>query len=445
MIELTAGLDVTPTVRLVRPLAEGGMGKVWIAQHTALATEVVVKFLGKDFVENADAVARFKREAAVSASVKSPHVVQVLDYGILAGGPPFIVMEHLEGRDLGEHLETFGPMAPQDVAALVAQVAKGLGKAHQVGVVHRDIKPSNIFLCDGEGGDIFVKLLDFGVAKSTQRADDKTTTGMVIGTPHYMSPEQILADREVDARSDIWSLGVVAFQALTGKLPFDGATVGAITLAIHHSTPRVTTYRPELLAAVDEWFAKACAREPEARYATAREAAQALTAAVGDAPGHQLVRPPMLSLPDPSEPNLAAAAVPPRRPETSLSTSFPVAATGRRKPPVAYLAAAGAALLLLGILTVVAFQKPSTNDTTNAAANAVPPPTTTTAAATTTVPAPSAEPTERATTTAQPSVTADKPAVPTKPTAAPVAKPSARPTSPAPRPTSKKRNDDDIK
>lgn len=442
MIELTAGLDVTPTVRLVRPLAEGGMGKVWIAEHTALATEVVVKFLSKDFSDNADAVARFKREAAVAASVKSPHVVQVLDYGVLTGGPPFIVMEHLEGRDLGEHLEAFGPMGLPDVAALVAQVAKGLGKAHQVGVVHRDIKPSNIFLCDGDGGEIFVKLLDFGVAKRTQLADNKTTTGMVIGTPHYMSPEQILADREVDARSDLWSLGVVAFQALTGKLPFDGATVGAITLAIHHSTPRVTAHRADLSPAVDEWFAKICAREPDARYASAREAAQALTAAVGDAPsGHQLVRPPMLTLPDPSEPSLGAAAISSPRPVTSLSTSFPVSSAAKRKPPVAWIAGAAVAVLGLAILTVVAVQKPSKETPTSAAANVAPP-------SPAAVPSAQASASEPASPAPEPSATADVPAsTSTAAAAKPVvgAKPMSRPGTPAMRPTTKKRNDDDIK
>ncbi len=441
MIELTAGLDVTPTVRLVRPLAEGGMGKVWMAEHTALGTEVVVKFLSKDFAENTDALARFKREAAVSASVKSPHVVQVLDYGVLAGGPPFIVMEHLEGRDLGEHLEAFGPMTAPDVAALVAQIAKGLGKAHQAGIVHRDIKPSNIFLCDGDGGEIFVKVLDFGVAKRTQRADDKTTTGMVIGTPHYMSPEQILADREIDPRSDLWSLGVVAFQALTGKLPFDGATVGAITLAIHHSSPRVTAHRPDLPAAIDTWFSTICARDPDARYATAREAAQALTAAVGDVrTSHPLVRPPMLTLPEPSEPSLGAAAISSPRPPTSLSTSFPVAPTARRKPPVAWIAAAGVALLGLGVLTVVAFQRPSTAATANASTNAVTPPPVVASSA---PPAAATTPVPTSSTIAEPSATVETSArAPAAAKAPSTTKPAARPAT---RPTTKKWNDDDIK
>src|SRR5262245_30015180 len=147
-------------IHLLRPIGEGGMGKVWVARHKGLETEVVVKFLARDLgSDQKDAEARFAREAAAAAAVKSPHVVQVFDHGITSDGVRYIVMELLEGRDLSQHLAEKGPMSPADVAAIIAQAAKALSKAHQAGVIHRDIKPENIFLCDGEAGEMFVKVL----------------------------------------------------------------------------------------------------------------------------------------------------------------------------------------------------------------------------------------------------------------------------------------------
>src|SRR5262249_21366244 len=160
--------------------------------------------------------------------------------------------------------------------------------------IHRDIKPDNIFLCDGEGGEMFVKVLDFGVAKRESGvAATKTTTGAVVGTPYYMSPEQILGEGEVDPRTDIWALGVVAFESLTGTRPSDGATVGAVTLAIHSVQPVPSALVPTLPVAVDEWFRRACARYPNQRFGSAREAAQALLAAVDGVapPSEPLFRP----------------------------------------------------------------------------------------------------------------------------------------------------------
>jgi len=268
-------MKVNQAVSLLRPLGQGGMGRVWVAAHATLETEVVVKFMATEAAVHADAVTRFSREAALSAAVKSPHVVQMLDHGVTAGGTPYIVMEKLEGKDLADHLAAYGRMAPKDVASIVTQVAKALGRAHQAGVIHRDIKPENIFLCDGEGGEMFVKVLDFGIAKAQMTVGSSTTTGSVVGTPYYMSPEQIVGEREIDGRTDIWSLGVVVFESLTGVKPFEGSTIGAITLALHSATPRITAHANWLPPTFDEWFAKACARDPQARFASAREAAQA--------------------------------------------------------------------------------------------------------------------------------------------------------------------------
>jgi serine/threonine-protein kinase len=255
------------------------MGTVWIAEHLVLETHVVVKLMTKQVAGHPEGATRFAREAAIAAAVKSPHVVQVFDSGVTADGVAYIVMELLEGRDLGADLVTNGRMEPAEVAVVVAQLVKALATAHRVGVVHRDIKPENVFLCDVEPGEIFVKLLDFGTAKDEQRAPYATVTGQLLGTPYYMSPEQLLGG-EIDARADIWSLGVLAFEALTGTRPFEGATVGAITLAIHTQSPRMTDVVPGLPPALDQWFARACARDPAERFPTVRMAGEAFADAL---------------------------------------------------------------------------------------------------------------------------------------------------------------------
>jgi serine/threonine-protein kinase len=272
---------VTPNLRLVRPLGHGGMGVLWIAQHRTLDSEVVVKFLSDELADDAAAAERFAREAAAAARVKSPHVVQILDYGVTASATPFIVMELLEGRDLGAHIEVHGALSREETTAVVHQLAKALMKTHAAGLVHRDVKPSNIFLCDGDG-DLFVKLLDFGIAKRAPSAEVQSTgSGRCVGTPRYMSPEQIVGDG-VDARSDLWSLGVVAFECLTAKRPFEGETLGALALAIHTlPLPRPTDVMPSLPPEMDAWFARACARPVEERFASAIEAAESLARALG--------------------------------------------------------------------------------------------------------------------------------------------------------------------
>jgi serine/threonine-protein kinase len=275
---------VTSNVRLVRPLGEGGMGSVWVAEHLSLRTSVVVKFMAKELADSPDAIARFSREAAAASQVKSPHVVQMLDHGFLEGGPPYIVMELLEGTDLEHHIkDNGGRLPPSEVVTVVLQLARALGKAHTSGIVHRDIKPSNVFLLDAGGGEVFVKLLDFGIAKgqAVNIQGSTTRSGTFVGSPFYMSPEQVVGARDIDFRSDLWSLGVLAFEALVGRKPFVADTLGALALKIHRDPmPVPTAHQPDLPPALDVWFGKACAREPGDRFASAREMADALAAAL---------------------------------------------------------------------------------------------------------------------------------------------------------------------
>jgi len=284
----TEGELVTPKIRLVRPLGAGGMGSVWLADHLALHTQVVVKFISAELANHKEAIARFEREAAAASQVKSPHVVQILDHGVTDEGTPFIVMELLEGRDLAVHLEKFGRMTVGEVAEVVAQLCRALSRAHERGIVHRDIKPQNIFLCDAGSGELFVKLLDFGIAKgaSVEKLDTNTKTGTVVGSPYYMSPEQLVGAKDIDFRTDLWSVGVVAFEALTGMRAFDGETVGALALRIHNDPLPIPSARNDNLPpTVDEWFEHACARGPSGRFHSAKEMADAFAvAATGHGP-----------------------------------------------------------------------------------------------------------------------------------------------------------------
>ncbi len=277
---LAPGQLAVPNVTLTRKIAEGGMGSVWEGNHLALHTTVAVKFVLAELGENEEAVARFEREATAAARIKSPHVVQVLDHGLTENdGVPYIVMELLEGEDLEARLDR-EPRLPLDlVAHLVGQAAKALTKAHSLGIVHRDIKPSNVFLTD-VGGDTFVKLLDFGIARLSMADVGRarvTQTGAMLGTPVFMSPEQMTHAKDVGPGADLWSLGVVAYLALTGRLPFDEETIAGIAMAIERGVfPAATSFVADLPPNIDKWFSKIFKKDPKARFASAREMADAL-------------------------------------------------------------------------------------------------------------------------------------------------------------------------
>jgi len=275
---------VTPSLRLVRELGSGGMGRVWIADHLVLGQRVAVKFMAPELADEPGAVSRFSREAVAASEVRSEHVVQMLDHGLSDEGSPYLVMELLDGCDLATLLTRHRVLAPVKVTHVVTSIAKGLARAHERGVIHRDVKPSNVFLVGPESDRPLAKVLDFGIAKTASPDATATATGVSLGTVHYMSPEQVLA-KPLDHRTDIWSLGVVAFEALTGTVPFDCASMGSLALALHtRPFPKPSMRAPSLGTAFDEWTQRACAREPADRFASMHEASGALTRAL-DASG----------------------------------------------------------------------------------------------------------------------------------------------------------------
>ncbi|HSO34908.1 MAG TPA: serine/threonine-protein kinase [Labilithrix sp.] len=299
MTPLHPGYQVADGLMLVRHLGQGGMGTVWIAYHGKLGIEVVVKFLSESLVSDTEALARFKREAGSMVQVKSPHVVQTLDHGITATGNPYIVMELLEGEDLASTLRARGKLSPGEVMHIVDGVASALAKAHERGIVHRDIKPANVFLCAATPRP-FVKVVDFGISK---RVGDLTltATNAFIGTPSYMSPEQI-SGAGVDARTDTWALGVLAYLALTGSPPFQGDSLATLVYAVTNTSPaKPSAVDPSLPPAVDAWATRALARDPGRRFSSALELADALANALGES-----VRARPMTVPPPA-PRLVAA------------------------------------------------------------------------------------------------------------------------------------------
>ncbi len=260
------------------------MGTVWLARHLALDIDVALKFIDSSLTRQPDYVDRFRREARAAAQIKSPHVVGVLDYGTDVEGRPFMAMEYLEGVTAGEFLKVHGRLTPLTVARIVTHAARGLGKAHALGVVHRDIKPENLFLCGDSEEDSFVlKVLDFGVAKAGLSSNGQgTMAGQLIGSPAYMSPEQAHGHKFVDHRTDLFSLAVVAYQCLTGTRAFKGSGVGELLLSICSTTPAAPTkVVSDLPPEIDAWFEKALAKEADARFQSARELGATFCDALG--------------------------------------------------------------------------------------------------------------------------------------------------------------------
>jgi serine/threonine-protein kinase len=251
------------------------MGTVWQADHLVLNSKVAIKVLGPEVAQDAEALARFLREAQSAASLRSPHVVQILDHGV-DEGQPYIAMELLEGESLAERLVRDGTLSPVETSRIITHMARALARAHEAGIVHRDLKPDNVFLVRNDEEHL-AKLLDFGIAKATGKLTSgigrATRTGTVMGSPYYMSPEQAEGLKTLDHRTDIWALGVIAFECLLGQRPFDGESVGGLVLAICTRPMPVPSKFGKVPAGFDRWFAKACSRDLKQRYSSAKQAA----------------------------------------------------------------------------------------------------------------------------------------------------------------------------
>jgi serine/threonine protein kinase len=272
--------------RLTTLIGRGGMGSVWEGTHATLGTHVAVKFIESEYAESPEARNRFENEARAAARLRSKHVVEVYDHGVTDDGRPFIVMEYLRGEPLDKRLDRVGRLPARETARIVMQVCRALAKAHAAGIVHRDLKPENVFLVwDEEDGADVVKVVDFGIAKFTDNQlgnSSATRTGSVLGTPYYMSPEQARGLRSVDHRSDLWSVGVIAYRCIVGALPFEGEAVGDLLVKLCTAPlPVPSQLALDVPPGFDAWFSKALSREPEGRFSSASELAEALGAVCG--------------------------------------------------------------------------------------------------------------------------------------------------------------------
>jgi eukaryotic-like serine/threonine-protein kinase len=268
-------------------IKRGGMGAVYRGKHVMMDKTVAIKVLRPSLAGDDSVVARFSREAKAASRISHPHAVSVTDFGEAENGVVFLVMEYLDGRTLKDVIRSEGPLPLPRIVEIVRQVSGALDAAHQQGVVHRDLKSDNIMLSQTNGGD-WAKVLDFGIAKIQQpegaRDNDITAANLVIGTPQYMSPEQCSQTGPIDARSDIYSLGVIVFEMLAGRVPFTGDSPTVIMMKqVQDEPPSVLESRPDVPASVDRLVKKALAKQPIDRFQTAGQLSEALTKAAADA------------------------------------------------------------------------------------------------------------------------------------------------------------------
>jgi eukaryotic-like serine/threonine-protein kinase len=337
--------------RLIRQLGQGGMGSVWLAHHLVLNASVALKFIDAERLD-VESLQRFLGEARMAAALRSPHVVQILDYGV-EDDTPHIAMELLEGETLAERLARVGRLEPPDAARVIQQVSRALGRAHDAGIVHRDLKPENVFIVANDDDEV-VKVLDFGIAKGNRAtlgssAAVATSTGALLGTLYYMSPEQVDGGKSLDHRSDIWSLGVLSFKLLLGHLPFAGDSVGRVVLAICSRPLPVPSSVGQVPPGFDGWFARACAREPGDRFGSVREAARDLLALCE---GNRPAAAPASDRDAPSGEALGEGAVGPIATTTQRAT-YAEPKSSRRAPRVGRRALALAVATLLAALLVL--------------------------------------------------------------------------------------------
>jgi len=310
------GSTLSGRYTVTRKIGQGGMGAVYEAKHTAIGGRFAVKVLLDKYARREAIVARLKQEAQLATSLDHEHIIRVTDFGSTDDGRTFVVMEFLEGESLAERLGRETRMPEQQILRIASQAASALAAAHAKGIVHRDIKPENLFLIKRKEQD-FVKVVDFGISKNLRASDEQeeqprlTQTGMVLGTPLYMSPEQARGDEDLDHRVDIYALGVIMYEAATGRVPFAGTNYLSVISQVLNDDPKpVRELRPELSDEFEAIVARTMAKKREDRYASANALLEDLTALLDD-PTHSTERAKITSprrrLPRPKIPKLAWA------------------------------------------------------------------------------------------------------------------------------------------
>ncbi|MGH7436281.1 MAG: serine/threonine protein kinase, partial [Polyangiaceae bacterium] len=286
-IGVKAGDVLAGKYQVERVLGVGGMGVVVAAHHIQLDEKVALKFLLPSALSNPEAMARFEREARAAVKIKSEHVARVSDVGKLDTGSPYMVMEYLEGSDLAGMLEKRGPFAVEEAVDFLLQACEAIAEAHVLGIVHRDLKPANLFCVRRADGRLSIKVLDFGISKmgvgtggpqsSTGRDVSMTRTTAIMGSPLYMSPEQMQSSKQVDTRSDIWALGVILYELVAGKTPFDADVVTELVIKIATQPPApLRMIKTDIPQGVEEIIMRCLEKEAGARYRNVGELAVAL-------------------------------------------------------------------------------------------------------------------------------------------------------------------------
>ncbi|WP_437719369.1 serine/threonine-protein kinase [Sorangium sp. So ce448] len=357
------GQVIAEKYRVERVIGAGGMGVVVAATHLQLEERVAIKLLLPEAAKSRTLAERFVREARAAVKVKSEHVARVTDVGTLDSGTPYMVMEYLSGSDLADALRAGGPMTPQAAVEYVLQACEALAEAHAAGIIHRDLKPANLFLTRRADSSPCVKVLDFGISKVATGGSDPriTDTKAIMGSPLYMSPEQLKSSRDVDARSDIWSLGVILFELLTGAPPFDGATMPQLCVAIMQGIPSpLAAFRSDVPPALEAVIRRCLEKLPEQRFRHVGELAEALAPFATGRARLSVDRISGISRssgpPRPELPSASGVTTSPTVVNTSLNTSPTWGGTVvPRKRPVGLAVAAGAFVSLIAALAVFAF------------------------------------------------------------------------------------------
>lgn len=374
-----AGDVLAGKFRVEKVLGVGGMGVVVQALHLELERRVAVKFMLRDVATSAELVARFLREARAAARLQSEHVVRVLDVGRFDTGEPYMVMEFLAGEDLAQHARGTGPLAPDRMVDMIVQGCEAIAEAHTQGIIHRDLKPSNLFLARRADGAPLVKVLDFGISKVTATAEgapfeaSMTSTQSVLGSPAYMSPEQMRSAKHVDARSDIWALGIIMHELLAGQPVWEADSLpGLVAMVTADTAPSLAKRRPGLAPALEAAIMRCLEKEPSRRWQSVAELVDAIapfgTPEASDA-ARRVVRiqrgagltvldtqrPPVWSAPQPAQPAQSNAVQ-----NTAATFGVTARSTASRGRLMAGFAAAALAVAAVVAIAVYVWRAPPT-------------------------------------------------------------------------------------